>query len=205
MTATFKIENLKLIAQGRQKAVYQHPDNELWLIKIINRNYRKEISNSFFRRSRYGGYLSLLRQVQEVFAAHSWGGGAACEHLEQVVGFVDTDQGLGLVVARVIGPDEGLENDLPSIIKARGLKTEELAGIDTLLNWLARGHVVVYDLNLGNVLLNEHSKPVLIDGIGGTRAFSFRALLPWYNRIKIRRKIKRFRWRLSQALQIASA
>lgn len=195
MKEYYRSDEMVEVAQGRQKIVFQCPDDETYLIKAIRPEYRHELETRFFYSKRYGAYMPLLRQFQEQLRIQ-WLTGQSPDFMERIVGFVETDLGVGMVVQCVKGEGESYGKSLKAMIEEGPLHPVQVAAVKRLVAWIQQYQPVIYDFSPGNILFQADNKPVLIDGIGASGAFSTRHLFSTYNAFKLRRKIARFERRL---------
>lgn len=193
------LDGQQRVAQGQQKWVFEHPSLPGCLIKVANPEYVSRWRRQWFRFARYGHYLPLLREIGEYVVMH-----ASCEpkhhYLETVRGLVATNYGLGLVVEAVLDEQGQLAPNLVTRIQLGLFAEQDAQAIERFLQWLGGSRVIVYDLNLGNLIIGAQGRVVMIDGIGEPDRLRWRLFLPGYNRFKNRRKIKRFRFRLARQL-----
>src|SRR5688572_28848487 len=95
------LSGLQPLAYGRCRAVYRHPENPRWLIKIIRPDTPPR--DAWYKaRRRYGPFLPTLRELKEFLSIHA----RRPEDnalVESIVGFVQTDLGLGFIVEMLSG------------------------------------------------------------------------------------------------------
>ena len=106
----FRLKDAEIIAAGRTRDVYRHPDDASLLIKVIRPS---AIAGRAMVAARPGTsssaaatahLIAYLREVREQIAVHATGEPHPT-FLQKIVGFVDTDMGMGLVVEAVRAAD----------------------------------------------------------------------------------------------------
>lgn len=185
------------IAEGQQKWVFAYPNRSDLLIKVTSPSYRQSLATKLLGWGRYGYFLPMLRQLGEQIANQL--SPQPASYLEHVYGLVDTNFGLALVVEAIRDDQGELAMNLRDLIDAGRYESELAQCLEDFLQWLAKAPVIVYDLNLGN-LVYAQGRLVMIDGIGEPSRIGWRMLSSAYNGWKNRRKIKRFRFRVQRQL-----
>lgn len=197
----FRLKDAEIVAAGRTRDVYRHPDDESLLIKVIRpsaieQRYGRGAPWYKFKRRRYRHLIAYLREVREQIAVYAANG----EHptfLQRIVGFAETDLGAGLVVEAVVGAGGGCAPTVAELARQGRLDQARRAALDRFLDDLVKSPVIVADLNPFNVVCGrtadggEHF--VLIDGIGHKNLIPLERLSTWINRRSKARKAVRFR------------
>lgn len=201
MFEPLQLKSREPLAKGHSRLVFQHPDCDEWLVKVI----RPEVIEKRFgsgaawykRRRRFGRYLSYVRESQEYIAAWTSHG---CElpFLQKIIGFVPTDLGLGLVIQSARGRDGGLAPSLGELISSNRFDGRVRADLEEFLSKLLDSNVIISDMNVGNMVYaydqvnQDHF--VLIDGLGNNTIWPLKAMS---RRINRRSKLGRYKrlWR----------
>jgi hypothetical protein len=197
----FRLKDAEIIAAGRTRDVYRHPDDASLLIKVIRpsaiqERYGRGAPWYKFKRRRYRHLIAYLREIREQIAVHATGQPHP-PFLQKIVGFVDTDLGMGLVVEAVRAPDG---TSAPTVAELAGqgrLDPARLAALDRFLDEMVNSPVIVADLNPFNVVYGRGADGsdhfVLIDGIGHKNLIPLERMSAQINRWSKARKAERFR------------
>ncbi len=199
----FLLQATEPLYRGYQRLVFQHPDQPELLIKVVRSDYAEAKfgpgSPFHNRHRRCRHYQVFLRELQEYLVACARS--ADClPFLQEIVGLVHTDLGLGMVVRKVCGPDGKPAPSLSRLAGQGALDAARMQLLDRCLEVLQASAVVVDDLNPGNLVLGTEpsgaERWVLIDGLGSSTLIPLKALVPWANRQSKRRRIARLRAQL---------
>jgi hypothetical protein len=196
-----RLKDAKIIAAGRTRDVYRHPDDPTLLIKVIRpsaieQRYGRGAPWYKFKRRRYRHLIAYLREVREQIAVHAAGEGHP-PFLQKIVGFAETDLGMGLVVEAVRGADGDFAPTVADLAREGRLDPGRRAALDRFLDEVVVSPVIVADLNPFNVVCglapdgSEHF--VLIDGIGHKNLIPLERMSARINRWSKARKVDRFR------------
>lgn len=213
MTRTFALSDRKPLASGSTRAIYVHPDDADLLIKVM----RPEIIDQRYGsgrpwykgQRRYRHFISYLREVREEIALRAQCGGRHPKCLQKVVGFVDTDLGLGLVVEAVRDKGGALAVPLPKLIQQGRFDDRAQADLEACLAELLDLPVVIGDLHGANLVYawnEEHGNHfVLIDGVGCKTLIPVNRLSQMINRYSKRRMFERLMTRVRASAARAPA
>lgn len=193
------------VASGNNSAVYRHPDEPSILVKVVRPEaVRRQKAHWGFLRGRRRRFFHLknFMRVLEEQVAYAAAEGHPSQHLEEVVGLVDTDIGPGLAVRC-----ETFRNDIAptigSLMKSRRLDRSILALLEEFFHWLERSPLVVNELGIDNLVLSDRQpgrlRIVLIDGYGENAAIPLKSWSQSLNRYDKRQKVDKFRARLKAA------
>jgi hypothetical protein len=210
MSNIIRLQGETPVAKGGRRLVYRHPGNPRWIIKVWRPDYEaRHWSNPSWRqkRKRYQQFGPFFHEVREHLAICAKQGRVP-RHMQSMVGFADTDLGLGLVYEAVFAPDGvGYAPDLKSIVLDGGYTPDIDAALQTFRAWLIDAPIVVGDLRPANLVLarDETGAPyfVLIDGIGEKMAIPIHGAWPWLNRIHTRGRLKALDIHLQRLLERA--
>jgi hypothetical protein len=207
----FRLKDAEIIAAGHTRDVYRHPDDASLLIKVIRpsaieERYGRGAPWYKFKRRRYRHLIAYLREVREQIAVHA-AGGQHPPFLQKIVGFVETDMGMGLVVEAVRAAD-GTSAPTVAELAAQGrLDPVRRAALDRFLEEMVNSPVIVADLNPFNVVYGRGSGGadhfVLIDGIGHKNLIPLERMSARINRWSKARKADRFRQMVAARLAAA--
>jgi len=200
----FRLKDAEIIAAGHTRDVYRHPDDASLLIKVIRPSaiearYGRGAPWYKFKRRRYRHLIAYLREVREQIAVHA-AGGQHPPFLQKIVGFAETDMGMGLVVEAVRAADGSFAPTVAELARQGRLDPARLAALDRFLDEMVNSPVIVADLNPFNVVYGcgagrsgEAEHFVLIDGIGHKNVIPLERMSARINRWSKARKAVRFR------------
>jgi hypothetical protein len=203
-----RLQGAPVIAAGNTRDVYLHPDDPALLIKVvrasaIEKRYGSGAPWYKSRRRRYGHLIAVLREVREQLAVHV-NGGPHPRFLQKIVGFVETDLGMGLVVEAVRSRDGGSAPTVATLASKGLMDGPKLEALDRFLEEVVASPAIVADLNPFNVVYSDappHEPHfVLIDGIGHKNLVPLERMSSAINRWSKVRKVARFREMLAERM-----
>lgn len=197
MDTFFKLKGTDPLSFGGVRWVFKHPEDPDLLIKIIRHDAieaRFGKKTKWYKRPRrYGIYLSYIREIQEFITIHAKFN-THYPYLQRIVGFAQTDLGLGLVVQAIHGKDGQLAPTLRQIIDIGNYDETIQKALSEHLELLLNTDVVINDLNAKNMVYAYSPEKghyfVLIDGLGNNTILPFKQ---WSKTISRRSKLKRFK------------
>lgn len=200
------------LTQGRMRIVFLHPRNPSLLVKVIRPDIIDQRWGSgapwYKKRRRYGQYISFIRETEEYIAGCS-GGGDAPPFAQKILGYVETDYGLGMVVGAVLGRDGNPAPTLGQIVLQGGLDDKVKADLETFVSSVVNSDLIVADFNLHNIVYGHDERHgdhfVLIDGLGLSTILPFKTLSRAFNRLSKRGRVKRMHARIDRALRRIAA
>ncbi|MCK5875597.1 MAG: hypothetical protein KAG82_12950 [Alcanivoracaceae bacterium] len=169
----------RILGSGNERLCWEHPFDSSMCVKTVRPGVTGRGQNDLDFH-----YYQLLR-------ARGIGG----PRIPAVAGWVETDQGRGLLVERVSGPDGASPMSVSRALQEGRLSPDQAVKlIDEAFTWFIAHSVVVSDCNPEHLVLRQDStgKDILavVDGLGGRhRDFRYRLrnLFPWYARRKSRK------------------
>jgi hypothetical protein len=183
-----RLKDAEIIAAGHTRDVYRHPDDASLLIKVIRAS---AIATRYGRGSPWYKF-----KVREQIAVHAIGEPHP-RFLQKIVGFVETDMGMGLVVEAVRAADGSSAPTVAALAAEGALDEVRLAALDRFLDEMVNSPVIVADLNPFNVVYGRGADGVdhfvLIDGIGHKNLIPLERMSARLNRWSKVRKGDRFR------------
>lgn len=197
-----KLAQATPLFSGSEKAVYQHPDNPNWLVKVMRGSKAETWQSRWIRLPRYWAFVSewLEFAVARERDAHRQG------FLQTFIGPVDTDLGMGMIVEAVRAPDGGFAPTLGSLYRAGKLQPVQLQALQDIVDWLLASNIVVSDISTNNFVWNDADQRwVLIDGIGSRSWLSLRYWWAAYNRRMTRKKALKLLSKVSDPTVVAAA
>ncbi|MES2439036.1 MAG: YrbL family protein [Verrucomicrobiota bacterium] len=199
------LSHLTPIASGNNRDVFAHPDDADLLIKTVKPEALEKRSGSdapwskrLFRRYRH--YQTFLRECQEHIVSHLDADGVP-DFVHTIVGFVETDRGLGLVTKAERDRSGAYAKTLLKIIEEGLFDDEAQAALERFKQAFLRSGVIITDLGLRNLVYSHDAKSgahfVVIDGYGEKNIIPFNSTFKWcHMRSKRKRMI-----RLSRTVQ----
>ena len=196
MDPVLKLKNRNPLTHGRSRLVFEHPHDPDLLVKVIRPEVVEDRFGSktkwYKKRRRFGKFISIVREIQEFIAVEE-SLGKSPHFLQRIVGFAQTDIGLGLITEGVRAPNGKLAPSLATLIHEEIFDGKAQKALEISLNQILESEVIVSDLNLGNLVYTHNQELghyfVLIDGLGNNNPLPFKAISRGINR---RSKIKRF-------------
>jgi hypothetical protein len=192
------LKHLDPVFKGGMRLVFIHPENPDLLIKVIDPNakkirYGKDVA--FYKRPRrHGHYVNYFREVSEYIAI--WNLEERAPHfLQKIIGFVETNEGLGLIVEAAFDENGNYAPTLAYLIKNELMNDEIFEKLIEFLGYLKNSSVIISDLHPKNIVYAF--KPeigfyfVMIDGIGCSTLIPIKAIFGFLNKRSKNRKIKR--------------
>lgn len=210
MTRFLKLKDTPPLAKGHSRLVYQHPHYADCLVKVIRPDMIEKRWGSgaawYKRKRRYGRFISYIRETQE-YVAGCVATGSNPAFLQKIVGFADTDLGLGLVMEAVRTPTGELAPHIAGLIERGQFGTTERKALDEVLLKILESDITLSDLNVGNlVYTGDETTPghfVLIDGLGTATIFPLKRFSRYLNRRSKLQKFARLEMRIAQRLEKA--
>ena len=191
------------LAAGGERIVFAHPESSDLLIKVISPRYinymntARKFSTKFRRLPYYWFYINEL--VEHVSLREV---GVPDRHfIQDIVGLVDTNLGLGMVVRAIRKENGDLADSLAQIIDAGLFGEVHHRALEALLAWIESTYVIVRDLTARNIVWNEGGQHfVVIDGIGARYLPSLRTISRTYNQRSNKKKVAKLRMRVRRQL-----
>ena len=180
------LKKLTIIGKGTFKIVYQHPDKNSQIIKIIKSDLIHQdggfIKHGKLKRSVQQGVFRQFRreliQYLQLCKTH-YGTGQFTFPIETPYGLVATDQGLGLVTEKITAPD-GKGWTLYDLAREPGLEPKHYQALERFFDDCVRLHIVFGEVNSAGLMYTESrsGRPefVLVDGIGEKLFIPIRAM-----------------------------
>ena len=198
-----QVKQLKLVAKGSGRLVYQHPTNSSWLIKI-HRPYKAEPHASkyaFLKKYFKHKYEKVIfhRELLE-FMKMKENNDIISERFADIIGFVDTDIGLGTIVEAIKSEDDTLAPTLSQMLKNKTVTKETKHRLIKLFEMLRVSNVVVGDLNAANIVLHNKTDFIIIDGLGDKTLIPIRKWSRWINQKGYSRKLRKLSQNIDHAL-----
>lgn len=198
------------VAKGQRCLVYQHPEYINLLVKVINpqfknrNNLKTRLLKRFSAISRYRLYKCFIRELIESMRLRFNDQNQALTCLQHVVGLVNTNLGLGLVVRAERGENGEYAKSLKSFIQANQLDQNIQKKLERFYQSLASCDVSVSDCCPRNIVLAHNDKEgehfVLIDGIGEKNLIPFLRMSSYLRRRSRLKQITLFKQRVQESI-----
>jgi hypothetical protein len=205
---TLQLKGETPLAQGRMRLVFRHPLNPGLLVKVIIPEIIDQRWGSgapwYKKRRRYGQYVSFIRETEEYIAGCA-GGHDAPPFAQKILGYVDTDYGLGMIVKAVLDREGNPAPTLGRIISQGGLNDKVKADLEAFVTAVVGSDLIVADFNLQNIVYGHDDRHgdhfVLIDGLGLSTILPFKVLSRAFNRFSKKGRVKRMYARIERNLR----
>lgn len=202
------LKNQSPIAQGRMRYVYPHPADSGLVVKVIRPDVIDErwgSGQSWYKaQRRFGQYISYMRETAEYVAMYSRYG-RSLPFAQKVVGFVETDLGLGLVIAAALDREGKLAPSLSTLVNSGLLNDEISQNLEKFILQVMDCDIIVADLHGGNIVYaytpEEGDHFVMIDGLGLSNILPLKAVFARLNRKSKRRHVARLRERIASSIK----
>jgi len=168
-----------VLGRGNERICWAHPFDSAVCVKTVRPGVKGR------------GQNDLDLHYYQVLQARGIGG----PRIPAVLGWVDTDQGRGLLVERVSGPDGASPVSVAKALQEGRLSPDQARKlIDEAFAWFVARAVVVSDSNPEHLVLRQDGvgKDILavVDGLGGRHLdlrYRLRNWVPWYAKRKSRK------------------
>ena len=197
------------LAVGHLRHVFQHPEHEDELVKVMRAdavasrwNARRRWHKRLPRTRHYIGYL---RELKEYIGARARAPEIDAP-IAHMLGVVETDLGLGLVSEKVVDSNGTLAPTLAVVYGKQGFTPELETALATFLKGLLDANVIVGDMHAWNIVYGSDSRGgprlVMIDGFGEKHAIPVSSMSRAVNRYRTRRLYKRMLAQLEQLVPV---
>jgi hypothetical protein len=196
------------IASGNNRIVFKHPYAPDLIIKIVKMELirKREGEGSSWTKARfrrYRIYTNYLRECQEHIVSRLESGGVP-SFMQRFVGFVDTDQGLGLVTFAEKDASGNYAKTLVHLIENDSFDEIARKALDDFIQEFYKSKVIVTDLSAKNLVYSyrDINKPqfVLIDGYGEKNLIPFNSFCSWCHQRSKTKRVNRFFKALSKLI-----
>ena len=202
MNQLLHLKHLKPVAIGRQRYVFVHPHDPGLIVKVVTEGYVARRSNKGGRpykrwhknciRARH--HQVFLREIKEHLALRA-AESALSRYVQEIVGFVETDVGMGVMSRAVRDRSGNLAPTLRTLLEEGRFDETGRRHLDEFFEWLLRSVVVIGDLNAGNLVYGFDPENgdhfVVIDGIGDKNIIPLSSMSMRLNRMSKQRRIRR--------------
>lgn len=201
-----KVDNLFLIGQGASKKVFLHPCEDGKIIKLM----RPEVvaddggfsSHSKLKRKMFQGvYRQFRREVIQYLqlCKNDYKKNNFTFPVEIPYGFIETDQGLGLVVEKITGPS-GKGETVSDLCKSGNFTEKHRKALRKFFDDCCAMHIVFGEVNPAGIMYTESRRGfpefVLVDGMGEKLFIPLRAMSQRINARYVRKVEARIKQKL---------
>ncbi|MEH0874446.1 PhoP regulatory network YrbL family protein [Pectobacterium cacticida] len=176
LTNEIVLTNKILLAKGNDRWVYQHPDDDNLIIKVVIADIPK--------------YHSKLREMKREIHVCSAVRNEDRSYIQTIKGYVKTNLGLGEIVVKEKDSNGDIAPTLYDLAEQGELDKEKLGKLHLFLAWFIRTDVVINSLHCKNIVYSfrdEQYQFKIIDGFGDKTFFQ---LSHFSSYIHARNKIK---------------
>ena len=186
------------LAIGSKRLVFQHPFDHNLVIKVMRPEFSdKRLAtglNRLWIARRYHYSATFVREVREMvelrFERSSYP-----SVVQRIIGFAETDLGLGMVSLAARDPDGDLAPTLNQMITGNAVDAEARQALQRFFDDVLESPIVVGDLHTGNIVYAYDEERghhfVMIDGIGDKTLIPLLRLFP---RLRDRSKRRKIQW-----------
>lgn len=197
------LKNTEPVAEGRQRYVFNHPGDPDLLIKVIRPDAISRAWGEWYKCRRSSRqYLSYMREIGEYVTSHARDG-ANPSFAQQIVGFAETDMGLGLVLRAVRGKNGELAPSLRSMLANDTFDPAAREALELFFHDLLASHIIAADLHSGNLVYAYDQERghhfVMIDGLGQHNLIPIKRFSSALNRRGNKRRIEKLRQQITKA------
>ncbi len=180
-----------LLAKGNDRYVYQHPEDDNLIIKVVIPNIEK--------------YRSKVREVQREIKECVPKSELDKRYIQKIKGLVSTNMGLGEVIVKEKSADGTIAKTLYDIVLEGEFDTEKQLKLNELLGWFMTTKVLINSLHCKNIVYALDDDGVnhfkIIDGFGDKTFFQLSKLSSY---ILAKSKIKCLKRMLDQLNDISN-
>ncbi|MCX6865641.1 MAG: YrbL family protein [Verrucomicrobia bacterium] len=195
---------------GNNRDVFAHPEDPDLLIKTVKPEAlakrsgpQAHWSKHLFRR--YKHYLTFLRECQEHIVSHL-DGDRVPDFVQTVIGFVETDRGLGLVTRAERDRAGAYAKTLAQLIAAGHYDDEARQALEKFKQSFLSSSVIVTDLNVKNLVYSYSAECgahfVVVDGYGEKNIIPLNSSFRWCNLRSKRKRVKRIEFLVERAIRL---
>lgn len=172
-------------AVGDHKAVYIHPNDSSLLIKVVHEAGLEALKAKYpwsMKFRRLPNYWEFLHEMVEHLAVRELMSPAE-SYIENVIGLVDTDLGVGMIVEAIRSPTGEVAPTLRNLIQGNTFKQKHEDALNEILDWIVNTNVIIRELTTTNMVWNDTTQRfVIIDGIGSKPLLTLRSFSKRYNK-----------------------
>ncbi|HET8903094.1 MAG TPA: YrbL family protein [Saccharospirillum sp.] len=192
------------LARSKTRWIYQHPNDPDLLIKVhiprLNKDPQSGLRAWAERlKDRFLYTSGIERDLRHYIASRYEDYGPVCQRIWPIHGIVETDIGLGLLVAAARDAHGNLAPTLRVLLDHGQLTPARVADLRALLDSLVESPLTFADLNLENLVLEGagagQERFVIVDGLGDRTWIPTQRWVKWVRQAKkreFRTKVQRY-------------
>ena len=208
----YQLDELQCIGQGCSKMVFQHPEDENKIIKVMNPNRVDEDGGwkghgKLKRRMSQGVYRQFRRELLQYLqlCKNHYKNNIFSFPVEMPYGFVKTSVGLGFVTEKIVCPSgEGMT--LFELCKSHQFEEKHAKALDDFFQLCCDLHIIFGEVNIAGIMYTEqrNNKPefVLVDGMGEKLFIPIRAMSKRINAHNVRKTERKIHAQMQQMLNL---
>lgn len=165
----------KPLLNSKTRWVYEHPESKDLLIKVhmsrMDQKPDEGLKGWFARQEDHFLYTTgMLRELKQFVESRYRDYGDIVHCIAPVYGVIDTDKGLGLLVAAARDVEGNLAPTVRKLMRLGAMSAARQRKLERVLQAILDTDLVLGDLNLENIVLQgaggEDERFVIIDGLG---------------------------------------
>jgi hypothetical protein len=192
------LDGCKLLFSGGRRLVYQHPEKDHLLIKVI-RPDRLKADGEFKAEGnklriklnrRFGPYVSFVREVREMTrAARGAHFSSLAYPFPYLYGFVYTNLGLGIVIEKIVDSSGNAAPTMRQLIIEGKFTAVHHARFHEFFDICEKHHYILGDITSANLVYRDQDGGtfICIDGTGEKALIPVHEWFCWANEWKLKR------------------
>jgi hypothetical protein len=204
--ALLALKGRRPVATGASRVVHQHPHDPDLLVKTMRPDFLagRRVNTRWSHRFKRARIFSIfVREISEQLVLIGKGEEPRA-FLQWIVGFEETDLGLGMVVEALRAPDGKLAPSLHRVVARKEFDKAARRDLERFCAAILESNVILGALNPRNILYAVDPaggrRFVLIDGFGEGALIPLMGIFPAWSRRAKRKHVRRLRkWLAEQA------
>lgn len=208
-----KLAHLTPLLYSKTRMVFEHPLDRNLLIKV-HKPRKKAPSETGMRawiaatEDHFQYTTGILREIAQFVESRYRDYGPVTQYIAPIHGVIDTDLGLGLLVAAARDSEGRIAPTVRTLLDDRRMTSQRLDALKRVLEAIVDTDLVIGDLNLENIVLCHADSPderfLIIDGLGERTFFPVQRWIRFLSRRQKRIFAEKVsRW-ATQAVKAAS-
>lgn len=188
------------LARGAGRLVFQHPDDETLLVKVVRPDGNIGASRAaWYKLAPREGKLIVFQREMHEFLVATANATSGPLPIPRIYGLIDTDLGPGLLMEKLTGEGGALAPTLRSKLQHAGLTVDHERLLAALIEEVNRHRIVLVEFKVSNIVFVRDSdgaeRLMLVDGFGDSSLVPIYSLSRianrWRNMGKYRKLIRR--------------
>ena len=182
-----------LIARGKQRSVYQFPNDEQLLIKLVEQDHglnpQTGLRGYLKQYLPYARYRHIFCEIEHEtkIQMRAMFKGVRCP-IAPTRGVFKLDKSLGLLVKRISQKDGSIGLTLNELAAQDRFDEKALAALNEFAQSFFTLGVVAGDIHASNIVwgdFNDELVPFIVDGYGDRNFIRLKTYIPWFRERKI--------------------